>query len=151
MDWSLAWSPDGAPISFDSYDYPSSPDNYILIYDIATKAVTGWVMVGGACCGYGYFGDLTWSPSGAAMAYTDGTYDEFEEPSQPPPVVTVKTYPDWDDVTFAGRRGDKQPAFSPSGKRFAVVNASSGKAKIYVSRDNGHDRHTGALGSVPLK
>jgi Tol biopolymer transport system component len=63
-------------------------------------------------------------------------------------VVSVKTYPQWEDA-FTSVRGDKQPAFSPSGASMAVVNDSSGQARIYITRANGANRRLLTNGYQP--
>jgi len=111
---SLAFSPDGTRIAYYSDSFPDSPDHYLLIYTRATQEVSLVDLIGGECCGEGYFGDPTWTPDGADVAYTqlrqglDGT-------SPTKPVITVRSATTGDPVPFTSLRGDADPDYSPSG------------------------------------
>ncbi len=149
VEGSVAWSPDGERIAYYSDQFPSSPDNYILMYDVASHDVSVWLVIGGDCCGEGYFSDLAWSASGTHLGFTDGYYSPEVTPEQPRPVVSIQTYPGGRFIDYASRRGDKQPAFSPSGNYVALVTGSGGAPEIYVTDFDGSDRHLLTSGYHP--
>jgi Tol biopolymer transport system component len=143
-----AWSPDGRTIAFYSHDFPDSPDNYLLLYDVATSSVYEWDAVGGACCGEGYFGDPAWAPKGQRLAYTALDYDPESQPQPAGPHVEVDSYPTFGPGGFPAVLFDKQPAFSPSGTFLAVENDRRAP-QIFVARANGAGRHLLTSGYQP--
>lgn len=139
----VAVSPTGNEIAYYSNSFPSSPDNYLLLYNVTTGLIEVIDMVGGSCCGEGFYSDPDWSPNGKILAYTDGRYciECLEPPYTPPPIYIryaamhdpiVKSYPHVDY--------DRQPAFSPSNKRLVFVNNPDGTPRIYISNLDGSAR-----------
>jgi Tol biopolymer transport system component len=149
IDGSLDWSPDGTTIAYYSHEFPDSPDNFLLTLDRSTHVVTEWNLVGGSCCGEGFFGDPAYSRDRKYLAYSHLVY--FPENGE------HKTRPDieMDNVNGPGFgpfpmvRGDKDPEFSPDGTSLLFSHVRHGKLTIMAAALDGSGRHTVIRGTQP--
>jgi Tol biopolymer transport system component len=139
----LDWSADGKQIAYYSDTFPDSQDHYMLSYHTDTLAVDELNSVGGACCGEGYFGDPAWAPDTSYLSYTFLVYVTRRPPTAPGIVNqrTGTTTP----PAFPYVRGDRQPAFSPSGHQLAFTHNTT----IDVANTDGSGRHVVTTGYQP--
>ena len=131
----LAWSPDGKKIVFDSTDFPDSPDFYLLVYTIATERVGLRGLVGGSCCGEGYFRDPTWTNDSLFIAMSMLHYEEDEDPPSASHLALIRD-PDRAPGTHPNVLGDRDPDYSPTGSKLVFSHWSS----IFTSDADGANR-----------
>ena len=131
IEGGAAWAPNGQNIFFYSSHYPSSPDHYILQFNVPSGALTAWVASGGSCCGPGSVTQPAVSANGSRVAYTytDGA-----------PKILVSSFPTFGSVAFTTQAQDEQLAFSPNDQRVALMNDANGTARIFTARANGTGR-----------
>jgi Tol biopolymer transport system component len=144
VDDTLDWSPDGKQIVFPSLSYPDSPDRYLLVYTVATGAVGLRDSVGGSCCGEGYFRDPTWSPDSTSIALSYQKYTEDETPPSSSHIARLH-YPGTGFIAYPNIVGDRDPDFSPTGKKIIFNHWS----QIYSSNADGTQRKRVTTGYHP--
>jgi TolB protein len=111
---SLDWSPDGKKIAYYSDSFPDSPDRYVLEYTLATKHIRELALVGGECCGEGFFADPAWTRDSAGLAMTVLQY----RPPDPEPAGPHIQLPSGKST----RLFDKDPEYSPTGAKIVFAN-----------------------------
>jgi Tol biopolymer transport system component len=139
----LDWSPDGTQIAYYSDTFPDSPNHYMLSYHTDTLAVDELNSVGGACCGQGYFGDPAWAADSSYLSYTFLVY-VTQRPPRAPGIVMQRTGSQTPPA-FPFVRGDRQPAFSPSGQRLAFTHDTT----VDIANVDGSGRHVVTTGYQP--
>jgi Tol biopolymer transport system component len=110
----LAWSPDGTKIAYYSDSFPDSPDHYMLEYTIATKHIRELGLVGGSCCGEGYFGDPAWTPNSQGLAMT---VLQYFPPAPEPPGPHIELANGKNTQLY-----DVDPEYSPTGAKIVFAN-----------------------------
>jgi len=142
----VAWSANGRWIAFYTEAGCDSPDHFLQVMDLVSHEVAEVDLIGGACCGEGYFADPAFSASSGRLAYTTAR-GEFGTPL-PPPTIRVVSYPANTTVAFTTRPRDKQLAFSPNGAKVVLVNDTGG-AKLIIANANGSGRRVLTTGYNP--
>jgi Tol biopolymer transport system component len=130
-----AWSPDGTTITFGTHNFPSSPDRYVVSFDVAGRSVTMVDMVGGSCCGEGLLANPQYSPDSARLTVTSTRYCPECGEGEPPPTTLAERGP-----AVPTTAHDSDAAFSPDGHRFVVTNDASGTAYLYTQALSGGAR-----------
>jgi Tol biopolymer transport system component len=149
IDRTLDWSPDGSTIAYYSHNFPDSPDNFLLVLDLSSHVVSEWNLVGGSCCGEGFFGDPAYSRDGKWLAYTHLRYSPEDGEHATRPDIEM------DDVNGPGFgpfpmvRGDKDPEFSPNGASLLFSHVHEGKLTIMAASLDGTGRHRVIRGTQP--
>jgi Tol biopolymer transport system component len=144
VDDTLDWSPDGTKIAFASLSYPDSPDHYLLVYVVATGEVVLRDAVGGSCCGEGLLREPAWSHDSSSIALSYEKYDEGETPPAAAHIARLR-YPDDGFLSYPDHVGDRDPDFSPTGKKIVFSHWS----RIYTSDVNGSHRTLVTTGYHP--
>ena len=144
VDDTLDWSRDGSKIVFASLSFPDSPDHYLLVYVVATGEVVLRDSVGGSCCGEGLLREPTWSPDGSTIALS---YEKYAEDEIPPAGSHIARlgYPGTSTLAFPDIAGDRDPDYSPTGKKIVFNHWS----QIYTSDSNGAHRKRVTSGYHP--
>ncbi len=126
-----AWSPNGRVITYASYSYPDSPDQYLLNYTVGTGVISLQDEIGGSCCGEGRILLPQYSPGGATLITTFTPWNQ----------AATKHYPSRTRTEYGSavgtKLGDTDATFSPDGNEVAVVNAASGTAYIFIQSSTG--------------
>jgi TolB protein len=138
VDRFVAWSPDGTRIALLNHA-DGQFDDAIWMYYPATGENRQLIATGADCCGYNDWSDLTWGP-----ANQFGYADIVQEPEFDITYPSTIRYPG-----YIGKKGDAAPAPAPANVRLALVNASSGTARIYIQRVNGTSRRLLTTGYQP--
>ena len=126
QDGTPAWNANGSTLAYYSAFFPSSPDHYMIVLDLASKFYDAVDAIGGSCCGEGSFADPAYSPAGD-LGYTR-TIDPSASKLYAPGITLTKPH-------------DGQLAFSPAGTRIIFVNDSSGTPNVIIAKRDGTNRH----------
>ena len=133
----LDWSRDGTKIAYYSDTFPESPDHFMLEYTIATKKIRVLDLVGGECCGEGFFGDPAWTRDSSGLAMT---VLHYSPPAAEPPGPHIE---------LANGNGtqlyDVDPEYSPTGAKIAFAN----RGRILEADANGSHRSIVTTGYQP--
>jgi len=140
----VAWST-GREIWWYSPSYPSSPDHYIIQYNIDTKYYNAYFAVGGACCGFGSVRSPAVSADNTRIGWTYLNGDSGDGL----PRIVIYPRPFGPQLPFASVAHDDQLAFSPSGTRVALVNDATGTARIFTANADGSGRKLLTSGYQP--
>lgn len=143
----VAWSPDGRYLAFYSDWGCDSPDNYFYNLDLTTGWATLIWMIGGECCGEGYFEYPAYSSDSKLLAYDYAWCTECSEPG--PPQVEIMAIPALTIAPYTAALYDRHPAFSPNNRYLLFSNSASGVLEIWRSDLNGANRNKITNGYQP--
>lgn len=149
VDRSLDMSPDGSTIAYYSHEFPDSPDNFLLTLDLSSNVVSEWNLVGGSCCGEGFFGDPAFSRDGKYLAYTHMVYIPENGEHATKPDIEMDNFNGPGFGPFPMVRGDKDPEFSPNGASLVFSHVVHGKLNIVIAALDGSGRHKILAGTQP--
>jgi Tol biopolymer transport system component len=149
IDGTLDWSPDGSTIAYYSHFFPDSPDNFLLVLDLSSHAISEWNLVGGSCCGEGFFGDPAYSRDGKYLAYTHMVYSPESGEHATRPDIEMDNVSGPGFGPFPMVRGDKDPEFSPDGQALVFSHVAGGRLRIMMANLDGTGRHTLLRGTQP--
>jgi Tol biopolymer transport system component len=149
IDRTLDWSPDGSTIAYYSHNFPDSPDNFLLTLDRSSQVISEWNLVGGSCCGEGFFGDPAYSRDGKYLAYTHLVYSPENGEHATRPDIEMDNVSGPGFGPFPMVRGDKDPEFSPDGTSLLFSHIRNGKLTIMAAALDGSGRHKVIRGTQP--
>jgi Tol biopolymer transport system component len=149
IDQTVDWSPDGTTLAFYSHSFPESPDNFLLVLDLSSHVISLWNLVGGECCGEGFFGDPAFSRDGKYLAYTHMVYSPQDGEHATRPDIEMDNFTGPGFGPFPMVRGDKDPEFSPNGASLLFSHVNAGKLTIQRAALDGSGRTTLLTGTQP--
>ena len=149
VDRTLDWSPDGGSIAYYSQFFPDSPDHFMLVLDLSSQIITEWNLVGGSCCGEGFFGDPAFSRDGKYLAYTHLVYSPENGEHATRPDIEMDNFNGPGFGPFPMVRGDKDPEFSPNGASLLFSHIRHGELTIMAAALDGSGRHKVVRGTQP--